>query len=398
MRAAYPYIDDFLPAGTVAIARAARRDPGRRPGGRHAPRAARRPPTPRCPGRSGRPSTRCRASSAVRPSTRPHRGRCDEGAARHPRHLAGGRHAGADVGRAVVVRTFGSAPRPEGAVLLYATDGRIAGSVSGGCVEGAAAEEIERARRDRPRPGHPLRDQRRAGVGRRAWPAAARSTCSSSRSRPAVVIDAARGSIGAGGHGSAVITPLPADSPPGEFGPHQPGDGRAARRRSWSSTDDGRLTGTLGTPELDAALVEAAAGGAPARPVADRRARRPLAVHRGLPGPAAARRRRRRRGRALARAPGPRARLRDGRRRRPRGVRDAGALPRRRPARRRLAGRGRRRDRPGPERRRRGPVPRRQVRRAGDRRGAAPRLPLRRRGRLAQDAGATGARGCSRPA
>ena len=30
------------------------------------------------------------------------------------------------IGRAVVVRTFGSAPRPEGAVLLYADDGRIA--------------------------------------------------------------------------------------------------------------------------------------------------------------------------------------------------------------------------------------------------------------------------------
>ena len=54
--------------------------------------------------------------------------------------------SGADVGRAVVVRTFGSAPRPEGAVLLYAADGRIAGSVSGGCVEGAAAEEIQHAR------------------------------------------------------------------------------------------------------------------------------------------------------------------------------------------------------------------------------------------------------------
>src|SRR5712691_9192450 len=54
--------------------------------------------------------------------------------------------AGGDIGRAVVVRTFGSAPRPEGAVLLYASDGRIAGSVSGGCVEGAAAEEIEHAR------------------------------------------------------------------------------------------------------------------------------------------------------------------------------------------------------------------------------------------------------------
>lgn len=54
---------------------------------------------------------------------------------------------GIDAGRAVVVRTFGSAPRPEGAVLLYATDGRVAGSVSGGCVEGAAAEQIEHARR-----------------------------------------------------------------------------------------------------------------------------------------------------------------------------------------------------------------------------------------------------------
>src|SRR6266446_6048424 len=58
------------------------------------------------------------------------------------------RAGGIDAGRAVVIRTFGSAPRPEGAVLLLANDGRIAGSVSGGCVEGAAAEEIERARRD----------------------------------------------------------------------------------------------------------------------------------------------------------------------------------------------------------------------------------------------------------
>ena len=60
--------------------------------------------------------------------------------------LAGWEQDGTAVGRAVVVRTFGSAPRPEGAVLLYAADGRIAGSVSGGCVEGAAAEEIETAR------------------------------------------------------------------------------------------------------------------------------------------------------------------------------------------------------------------------------------------------------------
>ena len=62
--------------------------------------------------------------------------------------LAAWQADGVAVGRAVVVRTFGSAPRPEGAVLLARPDGRIAGSVSGGCVEGAAYEEIERARRD----------------------------------------------------------------------------------------------------------------------------------------------------------------------------------------------------------------------------------------------------------
>ena len=60
--------------------------------------------------------------------------------------LAAWRTAGAEIGRAVVIRTFGSAPRPEGAVLLATGDGRVAGSVSGGCVEGAAFEEIERAR------------------------------------------------------------------------------------------------------------------------------------------------------------------------------------------------------------------------------------------------------------
>jgi len=55
------------------------------------------------------------------------------------------RRDGVRVGRAMVIRTYGSAPRPEGAALLYAADGRVAGSVSGGCVEGAAAEEIARA-------------------------------------------------------------------------------------------------------------------------------------------------------------------------------------------------------------------------------------------------------------
>jgi xanthine dehydrogenase accessory factor len=160
------------------------------------------------------------------------------------------------VGRAVVVRTFGSAPRPEGAVLLYATDGRIAGSVSGGCVEGAAAEEIDRARAT----GH-ARVIRYGISDEQAWDVGL--ACGGTIDvlvepvAPAVVIEAARGSIGSGGHGSAVITPLPADSPPAEFGAYPPGAG-APPAVELVVTDDGRLTGTLGTPELDLQLVEAA--------------------------------------------------------------------------------------------------------------------------------------------
>jgi xanthine dehydrogenase accessory factor len=49
------------------------------------------------------------------------------------------------VGRAVVLQVWGSAPRPEGASLLATADGQLAGSVSGGCIETAAAEEIRAA-------------------------------------------------------------------------------------------------------------------------------------------------------------------------------------------------------------------------------------------------------------
>jgi xanthine dehydrogenase accessory factor len=52
---------------------------------------------------------------------------------------------GQPVGRAVVTSVWGSAPRPEGACLLATADGRIAGSVSGGCVESATAQEIAQA-------------------------------------------------------------------------------------------------------------------------------------------------------------------------------------------------------------------------------------------------------------
>ena len=162
------------------------------------------------------------------------------------------------IGRAVVVRTFGSAPRPEGAVLLYADDGRIAGSVSGGCVEGAAAEEIDRARttgRER---------VIRYGISdEQAWDVGL--ACGGTidvlvqPAVPAPVVDAARASLGAGGRGAAVVTPLPGDSPPPEFGAHEPGEG-VTPEPELIVHEDGRLDGTLGRPEYDAALVEGALG------------------------------------------------------------------------------------------------------------------------------------------
>ena len=170
--------------------------------------------------------------------------------------LSAWQEEGVDIGRAVVVRTFGSAPRPEGAVLLYASDGRIAGSVSGGCVEGAAAEEIARARAD----GH-ARVIRYGISDEQAWDVGL--ACGGTidvliePAVPSTAVAAAIDSLGAGGHGRAVITPLPADAPPGDFGPHEPGPG-ATPQPTLAVHDDGHLEGTLGDPALDGQLVEQA--------------------------------------------------------------------------------------------------------------------------------------------
>lgn len=48
--------------------------------------------------------------------------------------------SGGTAGLATVVRTFGSSPRPPGAAMLVAPDATVAGSLSGGCVEGAVYE------------------------------------------------------------------------------------------------------------------------------------------------------------------------------------------------------------------------------------------------------------------
>lgn len=183
------------------------------------------------------------------------------------------------VGRAVVVRVFGSAPRPEGAVLLVADDGRIAGSVSGGCVEGAAAEEILATLK------HGRERVIRYGISdEQAWDVGL--ACGGtidvlvSPGIPAAAELAARETSVGRGDGRVIVTPLPEDAPPPAFephgppafgpdapppppdfeppafGPHAPGQG-SVPATPLVLHEDGRLDGTLGDAAQDALLVEA---------------------------------------------------------------------------------------------------------------------------------------------
>jgi xanthine dehydrogenase accessory factor len=163
--------------------------------------------------------------------------------------------AGVGVGRAVVIRTFGSAPHPEGAVLLVTDDGRIAGSVSGGCVEAAAAEEARASRKTgRERViRYGISDEQAWDVG-----LACGGTIDVLVSPwvPAVVELAARESRDGRGDGRVIVTPLPVDAPPPAFGPHAPGQG-SAPGTPLVVHGDGRLDGSLGDPAQDELLVGA---------------------------------------------------------------------------------------------------------------------------------------------
>ena len=50
------------------------------------------------------------------------------------------RAAGEQVALATVTETWGSSPRPAGSQMAVTKSGKMAGSVSGGCIEGAVAE------------------------------------------------------------------------------------------------------------------------------------------------------------------------------------------------------------------------------------------------------------------
>jgi xanthine dehydrogenase accessory factor len=145
------------------------------------------------------------------------------------------RAEGVGIGRAVVVRVLGTAPRPEGATLLVADDGRIAGNISSGCVDGAAVEEVRAARRS----GHPkvvrygISDEQAIGVG---------LACGGTIEvlvEPEVRPELVAASEAVGGIAVATVLP-PTAAPPVVAGA------------------DGTLTGSLGNAGLDTRLAERA--------------------------------------------------------------------------------------------------------------------------------------------
>src|SRR5437762_12967840 len=52
--------------------------------------------------------------------------------------------AGEDVALATVIETWGSSPRPLGSTMAVTRSGKMAGSVSNGCIEGAVYEEAQK--------------------------------------------------------------------------------------------------------------------------------------------------------------------------------------------------------------------------------------------------------------
>jgi xanthine dehydrogenase accessory factor len=54
------------------------------------------------------------------------------------------RATGEEVALATVTETWGSSPRPAGSQMVVTRSGKMAGSVSGGCIEGAVADAAMR--------------------------------------------------------------------------------------------------------------------------------------------------------------------------------------------------------------------------------------------------------------
>ncbi|CAN5435671.1 XdhC family protein [soil metagenome] len=163
---------------------------------------------------------------------------------------------GLGFGRAVVVRTYGSAPRREGSTLLRSDDGRMAGSVSGGCVEGAASTEIELARTTgRSRfVRYGISDEEAWGVG---------LTCGGTVDLlveplvPKEALAAARAVAAGGTGGRVVLTPLPVGAPGAGSETYEPQEGESPPPRMVVH-EDGHVEGALGSSEVDERLAAGA--------------------------------------------------------------------------------------------------------------------------------------------
>ena len=163
---------------------------------------------------------------------------------------------GQAVSRAVVIRTFGSSPRREGATMLRAADGRITGSVSGGCVEGATAEHMAAAAA--------AGEQRvvRFGISdSEAWDVGL--ACGGTidvlvqPAIPAAALEAATVTLRDRRAGRAVVSILPPGSPGAGLGASELGPPERPPEPLVVHADS-TLDGSLGEAQADAALVEAA--------------------------------------------------------------------------------------------------------------------------------------------
>ena len=146
---------------------------------------------------------------------------------------------GVGFGRATLVQVVGPAPFRVGSTLIVADDGRLAGAVSAGCVEGAAADAVLAARRGRYREivRYGVSDERAAAVG---------LACGGILDvliEPDVPEEAL--AAAGGDRGAAIATPLPT--------------GRDAPEVERLVLDGaGIRSGSLGDPAADARLTELA--------------------------------------------------------------------------------------------------------------------------------------------
>ncbi len=83
------------------------------------------------------------------------------------------RTAGEQVALATVTETWGSSPRPAGSRMAVTASGRMAGSVSGGCIEGAVSDAAMKTITDAARNCSSSASPTNA-PGRSGWRAAAR--------------------------------------------------------------------------------------------------------------------------------------------------------------------------------------------------------------------------------